>query len=95
MSALEVEFVEFAKPERTVKRSIDPFLAAFAGVLRDNPGRWAKWPRDIKQASTLAAGINYPERGNRWCPQPFQEPEYEARTSRGVLYVRYHPGEQT
>ena len=95
MTALNVEFVDFEQPDRHVKNR-DPIIAEFAQVLRANPGRWAKWPKPMAptSASSMAARINHPERRD-WTPQPLRPPEFEARTSRGVLYVRYQTGDQS
>lgn len=91
MTALEVEFVEF-DDERTIKGQDDPALAVFADALREHPGRWAKWPKQLGAASSMAVRINYPGRRGTRPPAPISAPDFEARTSRGVLYVRYNGG---
>lgn len=94
MTALTVEFVDF-DDERTVKGQNDPALAVFADALRAHPGRWAKWPKPLGAASSMAVRINYPGRRGTRPPAPISAPEFEARTSQGVLYVRCTPGDQT
>jgi len=78
--------VDFNSDERPTK-STNLLLAEFADVLRANPGRWGKWPKHLSpvSVSSVAARINH-----QTGPIALRGP-FEARTSRGVLYVRYQP----
>lgn len=66
-------------------RKTDKVLVEFADLLKSNPGKWAKYPKDLskKSAGTAASTIN-----NRKAAS-FRDGKYEAATRDGVVYVKY------
>lgn len=68
----------------------DPLIVEFAAALRANPGRWAKYPKDMtaKSMRSLASSIT---NSNKSCPPALRE-GFEGACRSGVLYVRALPG---
>jgi hypothetical protein len=88
-----VEFVDNL-PGRTVGRRDE--LVEFAAALKDNPGRWGKYPRvhsNHKSAYSCASAINH-DKFNA-----LKGPHFEAtaRKESGevTVYVRYNPDKDT
>lgn len=83
MTNMEIEWADPPSPRA------DPFYDEFAQALRDHPGRWAKWPKVYKNASSVAAIRKNIADGDRRAPVPFRTDGWEAVVRQGVLYVRY------
>lgn len=68
-------------------RRRDTVLDDFAKALRDNPERWAEYPKEIKRQAMYAQAtlIN---RQDAKTPMRFRG-GFEAVTRDGALYVRY------
>lgn len=89
MTALKVEFVD-ELPGRSPTPSAA--IAEFAEVLREQPGRWAKYPWSDELAETTrksrANDINW---GHPTAPVALRT-GFEATSRNGTLYVRYVGG---
>ena len=87
-TASKFEFVDDLPPTRREKSAL---VAEFADALRANPSRWAKYPLAISEGATrsYAAFINT---GNSRGPKDLISGEFEAKTTRGTLFVRFIGG---
>lgn len=84
MSDFEFTFVESPPPPKHGRNAL---YAAFREALKARPNEWAIYPREFKNkdsASSAAANINR-DRDASYIG-------YEARSSDGVVYVRYVGG---
>lgn len=88
-----VEFVDNL-PGRTVGRRDE--LIEFAAALKDNPGRWGKYPRvhsNPKSAYSCASAINH-DKFNALKGPHFEATARKESGEVGV-YVRYDPDKDT
>ena len=87
-TASKFEFVDDFPPTRGERSAL---VAEFAGALRANPSRWAKFPLALseKSASSYVSHINT---GNSRGPKDLISGEFEARATRGTLFVRFIGG---
>ena len=61
----------------------------FAAALKDNPGRWAKWPRTYTNPTSAGAIRKNIVDGDVRAPVPFRQGRWDAVVRQGILYVRY------
>ncbi|QYC53723.1 hypothetical protein SEA_LEROY_57 [Gordonia phage Leroy] len=82
------EFVDDLPMGRSERANL---IREFSEALRANPNRWAKYPIEIGAASTrgYATFINT---GNGRGPKDLVAGDFEAKATRGTLYVRYVGG---
>ncbi|MFC9768929.1 hypothetical protein [Rhodococcus jostii] len=84
----DFEFVDDTQvPE--IRRGYNVLYCEFAKALRRNSGRWAVWPKELKNpatASMTAGNINRGKLVN------FPKGEFEARSRGQVVYVRHVGG---
>jgi hypothetical protein len=71
------------------KRSGDEVYREFAQALRDNPGRWAKWPRTYNNPSSNHALRRNILDGDRRAPNAFRGGKWDAVVRDKILYVKY------
>lgn len=81
------EFVD-EPPEPT--RGRNPLYSAFADALRENPGRWAVWPRSFKNRSSAGVTAGNIKRGRM---ANFPSGHFDALSRDGKLYVRFVGGQ--
>ncbi|OBY33470.1 hypothetical protein [Mycolicibacter kumamotonensis] len=92
MNSAEFEFVdELPEPTRhnNAGRGGNKTTARFADALRSSPGRWAKYPHELKVNSkrTVAAAIN---NGSRLAPAALRGDQgFRAAVRQGELYVAW------
>lgn len=92
---MTIEFVETLPPRAAGGEQYipDPVLADFAQALRDNPGRWAKYPAadlNATQASSMGTRISMQRRpGTPRVFMPDRAGTFEGTVRSGQLYVRY------
>lgn len=82
---MKIEWAEPPAPRAT------EWQREFAAALRKHPGKWAKWPREYTNPSSVSA-IRHNltgQGGVRRTPVAFREGVWEAVVRQGVLYVRY------
>lgn len=65
-----------------------PLLQEFAAALREQPGRWAKWPTSIspKTARSIRSSLASGAFGS------LPATEFEAASRKGVAYARWTGG---
>lgn len=80
---MNLEFVDFPPDRRS-----NPIYQEVADALRENPGKWAKWPEEVdqRQALRLVSAIN----AGRVVPM---KKGFRASTRGGTLLVAYLGGE--
>ncbi|RBO82109.1 hypothetical protein [Nocardia puris] len=81
---MTAEFVDELPPTSGRRR-----LAEFATELREQPGRWARWPNPIYETSAISIASKV-RRGQY---RAFPGGEFEAEHRDGVVYARYVGGE--
>ena len=73
-------------------RAMEGIQSEFAQALRDQPGRWAKYPeQDGRSPGSLSAAAYRISKGSHLAPKNFRS-GFEAVVRRGVLYVRFVGG---
>ena len=83
MSEIEFQFVAEPPPREYGRNRL---YSEFAEALRNRPGEWAIWPREMKNktvASVTAMNVRRGKLAN------FPEGEFESRAAQGVVYVRF------
>jgi hypothetical protein len=78
--------IEWADPPART-RAGDEVYVEFAQALRDNPGRWAKWPKTYDNPSSTHAIRRNILDGDRRAPAPFRGGKWDAVVRNKVLYV--------
>jgi hypothetical protein len=81
--------IEWADPPSSSGRVGDRVYIEFAQALRDNPGRWAKWPRTYANPTSVYAVRKNLLDGDRRAPSAFRGGKWEAVVRGKVLYVRF------
>lgn len=85
MANMEMQWIDGDLPD---KRS-DAVYVEFASELRKNPGRWAKWPREYDNPSSVHAVRRNILDSSKRTPVPFRKGVWEAEVRSKVLYVRF------
>lgn len=80
---MEVEFVD-ELPEASRHYGV---IKQFAEKLKENPGRWAKYPTEVKHPYQLTWNINH----DGMCSRALHGPEFQAMSRGGRVYVMYAP----
>lgn len=87
MKHFEFEFVE-ELPEKN-GQGTSQVLFEFASALKDNPGKWAKWPIEYKDSKSHALS-NAQSRVKRGRMAAFQPAgAFDAKVRDKELYARY------
>ena len=76
----EIEWAEPPSPKGGGK------YEPFAAELRANPGRWAKWPHEYPNPTSLGSVRINIMKGR---PSPFKTGKWEAVVRSNALYVRF------
>lgn len=84
---INVEWVEELPPAKS--RGRQSRYEEFAAVLRENPQRWAKWPKVYSSPSSAHAMRSNIATGNKGAPPPMRTGKWEAEVREGLLYLRY------
>ncbi|MFC9767660.1 hypothetical protein [Rhodococcus jostii] len=72
-----------------VRRGYSELYSNFAKALRRNSGRWAVWPRELKNSTTATSVAGNIKRGQL---VSFPKGEFEARSRGSSVYVRHVGG---
>lgn len=86
------EFVDNIPSRGKGGRRVDPVLIEFAEALRDNPGRWAKYPHTPTSQAGASATAHLIRAGHPSAAKPFRGGDFDAAVRQGVLYVRFIGG---
>lgn len=78
--------IEWADPPAGRRRED---FTPFANELRSNPGRWAKWPKEYRNSTSIGAIRKNIADGTERAPVGFREGQWDAVVRNSVLYVRY------
>lgn len=78
--------IEWAQPPEGRRRED---FTLFATELRNHPGRWAKWPKEYRNSTSIGAIRKNIADGTERAPVGFREGVWDAVVRNSVLYVRY------
>lgn len=87
-TASKFEFVDDLPPTWKERSAL---VAEFADALRANPSRWAKFPLALSESTARGYATHINAR-NSHGPKVLISGEFEAKATRGTLFVRFIGG---